>query len=78
MINEIHLQDHFLWICLKTKTNALRGRYSRFFSASDVDTGNNSIYWPEHKLNTGYTLLYVPPAGAATNWWTKTDLKYIM
>ena len=49
----------------KTKTNALRGRYSRYFPASDVDTGNNSISWPNHNMNTNYTLLYVPPAGAA-------------
>ena len=49
----------------KTKTNAIRGRYSRFFSASDVDVPNNRITWPDHNLNTNYTLLYVPPAGAA-------------
>ena len=49
----------------KTKTNALRGRYSRYFSASDVDVAANSIYWPSHNLNTNYTLIYVPPAGAA-------------
>ena len=49
----------------KTKTNALRGRHSRYFPASDVDVSDNSIYWPGHSLNTNYTVIYVPPAGAA-------------
>ena len=48
----------------KTKTNELRGRYSRYFPASDVDVASNTISWPSHNMNTNYTLLYVPPAGA--------------
>ena len=49
----------------KTKTNAIRGRYSRFFDNSDVNTSSNTINWPGHNLNDNYTLLYVPPSGAA-------------
>ena len=48
----------------KTKTNALRGRWSAFFGSDAVDTSTNRITWTGHSLRTNYTLIYVPPSGA--------------
>ena len=49
----------------KMHTAQVRGRWSRFFASSDVDTVNNKIYWPNHNLQMNYTLLYNAPANGA-------------
>ena len=49
----------------KMRTTQMRGRWSRFFETSDIDTTANTINWPSHQLRKNYTLLYNPPAGGA-------------
>ena len=48
-----------------TNTTQIRGHYSHYFSAADIDVGSNTINWPGHNLYTNYCLLYNPPAGGA-------------
>ena len=49
----------------KMRTTQMRGRWSRYFPSTDVDTSANTINWPSHQLRKNYTLLYNPPAGHA-------------
>ena len=46
-----------------TETKQLTGTYAHKFSSTDVDTGANTIAWPNHNLKPGDALLYVPSAG---------------
>ena len=46
-----------------TETRVKRSTYTRKFTTSDVDTANNSINWPNHRLRQGDAVLYTPPSG---------------
>ena len=48
-----------------TETRIKRSTYTRKFVSADVDTGNNAIEWPNHRLRQGDCLLYSPPSGDA-------------
>jgi len=63
----------------KMRTTQMRGRWSRFFPSSDVDTSANTINWPNHQLRTNYTLLYNPPAnGNAIGGLSRMDFYYVI
>ena len=62
---ENDLSDPLVVDMNKMHTAQVRGRWSRFFASSDVDTVNNKIYWPNHNLQMNYTLLYNAPANGA-------------
>ena len=49
----------------QTETRVKRSTYTRKFKSSDVDTANNSIGWPNHRLRQGDAVLYSPPSGDA-------------
>ena len=49
----------------QTETRVKRSTYTRKFKTSDVDTANNAISWPNHRLRQGDAVLYSPPAGDA-------------
>ena len=63
----------------KMRTTQMRGRWSRFFPSSDVNTTSNTITWPSHSLRKNYTLLYNPPAnGAAIGGLDRLDFYYVI
>jgi len=63
----------------KMRTTQMRGRWSRFFSNTDIDTVNNRITWPSHQLRKNYTLLYNPPAnGNAIGGLNRLDFYYVI
>jgi len=46
-----------------TETKQMTGTYARKFVSSDVNTSTNAISWPNHGLQAGDVLLYIPPSG---------------
>lgn len=46
-----------------TETKKMTGTYALKFDVNSVDTADNSITWPNHRLRPGDALLYVPPSG---------------
>ena len=46
-----------------TETKQKRSTYYKKFNASEVDSINNRIYWPGHRLKENDCVLYIPPAG---------------
>ena len=63
----------------KMRTTQMRGRWSRFFSNSDIDTSANTINWPNHQMRRNYTVLYNPPAnGDAIGGLNRMDFYYVI
>ena len=46
-----------------TETKQMKGTYSHKFTSADVNTSGNTITWPNHSLQAGDALLYIPSSG---------------